>query len=235
MAIADPPAAALGVRAGMKRGGVLTLSPDIALHERDPAREKDLQHAVACALMRFSPMVAVCEEQTIVVDVTGSLRLFGGIVRLCHQMREITTAVGLTARVSTAPTGQAAWLLAKRGRQRVLKLRSLERVLGGLAFLTVPEVREFAEWFAGLGCKTLGDIRRLPRAGLKRRCGVHLLDSLDVPTGWRRNCTPGSSCRPPSALALNCPIASNMPTRFYSARAGSSCNCAAGWRPGSLR
>ncbi len=40
-------------------------------------------------------------------------------------------------------------------------------------------MRAFADWFTGLGCKTLNDIRRLPRAGLKKRCGVALLDSLD--------------------------------------------------------
>ena len=56
----------------------------------------------------------------------------------------------------------------------------LERALGDAA---VPgragSARAFSEWFTGLGCKTLDDIRRLPRAGLKRRCGVALLDSLD--------------------------------------------------------
>ena len=44
---------------------------------------------VALALMRFSPMVAVCEEDTVVVDVSASLRLFGGILRICHQIREV--------------------------------------------------------------------------------------------------------------------------------------------------
>ncbi len=45
--------------------------------------------------------------------------------------------------------------------------------------LAVPEIRLFADWFAGLGCETIADVRRLPRAGLQRRCGEHLLDSLD--------------------------------------------------------
>jgi protein ImuB len=61
----------------------------------------------------------------------------------------------------------------------VLKMASLERALDGLPFLAVREVRRFADWFQGLGCQALNDIRRLPRAGLKKRCGVDLLDSLD--------------------------------------------------------
>jgi protein ImuB len=58
-------------------------------------------------------------------------------------------------------------------------MRSLERVLGVLPFRAAPEVRAFSDWFTGLGCTTLDDIRRLPRPGLKRRCGVELLDTLD--------------------------------------------------------
>lgn len=186
--IADITARDAGVLIGMKRGGVLTLAPDAALYDRDLAREEDMQREVAFALMRFSPMVALCEEETIVIDVTASLRLFGGVIQLCHAIRQVVATIGVSARMSTAPTGQGAWLLAKRGRnaqassagrRRVLKMKSLERALDGLSFLAVPEVRSFSEWFNGLGCRLLNDIRRLPRAGLKKRCGVNLLDSLD--------------------------------------------------------
>jgi protein ImuB len=182
--IVDPGAREAGVCVGMKRGGVLTLSPDTLMFERDLVKEQDVMREAAFSLMKFSPMVALCDEETIVMDVTASLRLFGGIVKLCQQMRNIVDAIGLTARVSTAPTGQGAWLLAKAAgrahvRRRVLKMASLERKLGTLPFQSVQEVRAFADWFAGLGCKTLNDIRRLPRAGLKKRCGVALLDSLD--------------------------------------------------------
>jgi protein ImuB len=183
--IADRGAREAGVCVGMKRGGVLTLSPDIAMHERDLVRESDVMREVAFSLMKFSPMAALCDEETVVIDVTASLRLFGGIVRLCRQMREIVGAIGVTARMSTAPTGQGAWLLAQsagraqRSKRRVLKMTSLERALGPLPFSAAPEVRAFTDWFEGLGCKTLDDIRRLPRAGLKKRCGVELLDSFD--------------------------------------------------------
>jgi protein ImuB len=182
--IVDRLAREAGVCVGMKRGGVLTLSPDIDMHERDLTREMDVLRELAFSMMKFSPMVALCDEETLVIDVTASLRLFGGIARLCRQMREIVDAIGVTARVSTSPTGQGAWLLAQastrvRGRRRVLKMASLERALGPLPYHAAPEVRVFSDWFAGLGCKTLADIRRLPRAGLKKRCGVALLDSMD--------------------------------------------------------
>ncbi|WP_116136862.1 Y-family DNA polymerase [Trinickia diaoshuihuensis] len=177
--IADAAARAAGIRLGMKRGGVLTLSADVLMFERDAAREAQAAREVGMALMRFSPDVTLAGEATIIVEVGASLRLFGGVRVLCRQARAILDALGFTARIGVAPTGQGAWLLARHGNRRVLRLASLERVLSPLPMLSVPEARPFADWFAGLGCATIADLRRLPRAGLQRRCGEHVLDSLD--------------------------------------------------------
>jgi protein ImuB len=177
--IADATARMAGVRLGMKRGGVLTLSPETQMHERDVGREGAAQREVGIALMRFSPEVALLDEATVVVEVGASLRLFGGLLALCREAKAVLNALGLTARISAAPTGQGAWLLAKYGNRRVLKLASLEHRLSALPMAAVPEVRPFFDWFNGLGCETIADVRRLPRAGLQRRCDEHLLDSLD--------------------------------------------------------
>jgi protein ImuB len=177
--IADRCAREAGVVTGMKRSGVTTLAPDALVHDRELQREAELLREVAFALMRFSPLVAAREEDTVLLDVSASLRLFGGIRHICHQVRDIVRSIGVSARVSVAPTGQGAWLLARRSNHRVLKLHSLERRLDALPFGYVPELRPYADWFGGLGCHALSDVRRLPRAGLKKRCGVDLLDSMD--------------------------------------------------------
>ena len=177
--IADAAARDAGVAVGMRRGGVITLAQDALVYDRDAAREHALLLEVAFALMRFSPMVAICAEDTVVVDITASIRLFGGVPRICRSMRQIVGTIGVTGRMSVAPTGQGAWLLAKRGKTRVLKMPSLERVLDTLPFEAVPEMRRYADWLSGLGCIQVSDIRRLPRAGLKKRCGTALLDSMD--------------------------------------------------------
>ncbi len=182
--IADAPARRHGVRAGMKRGGVLTLAPATQLVERDPAREADALRAVALALLRFSPCVALGDEATLIVDVGPSLRLFGGLPSLCRQVRATLAALGYAARLSTAPTGGGAWLLARmsaraRVRRRVAGPASLVRTLDRLPCVLLPDARPYAGWFDGLGCRTLADLRGLPRAGLQRRCGPALLAALD--------------------------------------------------------
>ena len=182
--IADAAACARGVWADMKRGGVLTLSPDTQLVERDPAREADALRAVALALLLFSPCVALDGEATLIVDVGASLRLFGGLPSLCRQVRATLAALGYAANLSAAPTARGAWLLARvsgrsGARRRVARTASLVRVLDALPCELLPDARPYAGWFDGLGCRTLADLRRLPRAGLQRRCGPALLAALD--------------------------------------------------------
>ncbi|MGP3661930.1 Y-family DNA polymerase [Burkholderia gladioli] len=182
--MADATARAGGVRPGMKRGGVLTLAPETRLVERDLAREADALRAVAIALLRFSPSVALDEEATLIVDVGPSLRLFGGLPSLCRQVRVALDALGYAARLGAAPTGRGAWLLARARprpgrRRRVMREATLRRSLDALPCELMPAARDYAGWLDGLGCATLADLRRLPRAGLQRRCGPTLLASLD--------------------------------------------------------
>ncbi|MDH6149452.1 hypothetical protein OKW46_003377 [Paraburkholderia sp. WSM4179] len=107
----------------------MTLSPETEMHERDMGREGAAQREVGVVLKRFSPEGALFDDATVVVEVGASLRLFGGLLALCREAKAVLNALGFTARISAAPTGQGAWLLAKYGNRRVLKLASLEHRL----------------------------------------------------------------------------------------------------------
>ncbi|WP_186308634.1 Y-family DNA polymerase [Paraburkholderia sp. BCC1885] len=134
VALLDRKAGAAGVRPGMRRGGVLTLVLDIELHERDMAKEDETLQEVAVALTRFSPDVAVAAEATVLMDISASLRLFGGVAVLCREVRRVVDTMGVGARITAAPTGSGAWLLARACTGRLLKLASLERRLSALWF-----------------------------------------------------------------------------------------------------
>lgn len=173
-----------GVRVGMRRGGVLTLSPNVTLRERDAQREDACLFAAAVALMRFSPQVTLAAEATVLVEVSASLRLFGGVRSLRRQMRDTLTALAMTGRLGIAPTGAGAWLLARHGQERAtLSLESLARAVGCVPVALLPEARRAAEWFDGLGCCTLVDVLALPRAGLAKRTSPELLHALDRALG----------------------------------------------------
>jgi protein ImuB len=180
---ASPAARAAGVQIGMRRGGVLMLMPEARLYERSAAHEAEALHAVAMALLQYTPLVAQAEESTLLIDIGASLRLFGGIRALCQHVRANLRALGFTAALSCAPTARGAWLLARRNAGRALKMDSLTRRLNRLPATLAPPARPFAAWFEGIGCFSLGDMRRLPRPGLQRRCGRPLLDLLDAAYG----------------------------------------------------
>ncbi|ASL48835.1 DNA polymerase IV (plasmid) [Burkholderia sp. AD24] len=179
----DEAARVAGARPGMRRGGVLSMAPGAQLCERDPAREHETTVALATGLMQFSPQVAPACENTVLVDVSASLRLFGGVRALLRAMKRIAEAIGVTASFGVAPTGEGAWLLARRGGGRALSQRSLSRALSVLPVTLLPPARKYADWFTGIGCLTVGELMRLPRAGLKKRCGVALLDLLHRAAG----------------------------------------------------
>ena len=179
----SPAARAAGVQVGMRRGGVLMLMPDARLHERALAREAEALDAVAMALLQYTPLVTQAEESTLLMDVGASLRLFGGIRKLCSRIRDNVRALGFTGVLACAPTARGAWLLARRRAGRALKMGSMVRRLDRLPAALPPPARPFAQWFEGIGCFTLADMRRLPRPGLQRRCGRPLIDLLDAAYG----------------------------------------------------
>ena len=179
----SPAARAAGVRPGMRRGGVLMLMPEARLHERHPAREAEALQAVAMSMLQYTPQVAQAEEATLLLDIGASLRLFGGIRRLCARVRENLRALGFTACISCAPTARGAWLLARRNAGRAVRMDSLTRRLDRLPVVLLPPARAYASWFEGIGCERLDELRRLPRPGLQRRCGRALLDLVDAAYG----------------------------------------------------
>ena len=179
----SPAAHAAGVQAGMRRGGVLMLLPEARLHERAPEREAEALHAVAMTLLQYTPLVAQGEEATLLMDVGASLRLFGGIRALCRRIRANLREMGFSCALSCAPTARGAWLLARRRGGRCLKMASLVRRADRLPSILLPPAQPFAAWFEGIGCFSLGDMRKLPRPGLQRRCGRALLDMLDAAYG----------------------------------------------------
>ncbi|HJV51216.1 MAG TPA: DNA polymerase Y family protein [Noviherbaspirillum sp.] len=173
-----------GVRSGMKRGGALAICPDAVLHERDDKRERAALDSIALCLLQYTPEVAFAAQQSLVMDVSASLRAFGGMRRLSRLVQSGVLALGFTAWIGMAPTAQGAWLLAHAAaaglrRRRVARMETLVKRLNHVSCGLLPSLRPYQDWLHGIGCRTLGDLRRLPRAGLKRRCDDAVLDELD--------------------------------------------------------
>lgn len=135
--------------------------------------------------LQFTPRVAVLED-SVVAEMAGSARLFGGLEHLRAQVE--CGAQELGARVAWAPTGTAALALVRHaGSADALDgfRTPLAQVLDVLPLQAITAVARHAPTLARVGCRTLGDVRRLPRGGLGRRFDKALLTALDQAYGLR--------------------------------------------------
>lgn len=181
----SPIASTAGVRLGMRRGGVSTLCPKAKLMHYDSHIEARAIDAVSLALLQYTPDLALSGDNTLLLDVSASLSLFGGARRLYCRVRSTLESLGFAARISMAPTAGGAWLLSTHKTQwrRVLRLETLTNRLDALPCAYLPAARPYRDWLDGIGCTTLGSLRRLPRAGLQRRTNKSLLQALDAAYG----------------------------------------------------
>lgn len=132
--------------------------------------------------LQFTPRVAVSEE-AILMEVEASTRLFGGRRALRNRVAQEGAEQGVTA-LAWASNSLAAQSLARAGIENGFK-RPLDVLLDGLAFDVLSATAPHHTTLAHLGCRTLGDIRRLPRGGIARRFDAALLAALDRAYGLR--------------------------------------------------
>jgi protein ImuB len=164
----------------------IALLPEPGCHNasaRSGAEEaRGQQHAIGCWALQFTPRVALVEE-AVTLEVCASLRLFGGEEALLGRVHGQALEMGCTA-VAWAPTCAAAVALARAGQGNGFA-QPLHVVLDALPLHVLTEVARHGATLARLGCRTLGDVRRLPRGGISRRFGKEPLQALDRAYGLR--------------------------------------------------
>ncbi|MFM9967213.1 MAG: Y-family DNA polymerase [Burkholderiales bacterium] len=211
--LADRKAEARGVRAGMLATAALALAPQLRIRARDTAAETESLLGLATWTAQFTPSVALEFPDALLLEVSASLRLFGGVEKIVASLRKGLVELGFTATLSHAPTARAAsWfaradICAPPGAKSasaalprrpsgatadmaasisVASIDPMEKLRSDVATLPVRLLRgraDLPEALANLGIATLGELLALPRDGLARRFGQGLLDQLDQALG----------------------------------------------------
>ena len=183
--VCDADAAAQGVRPGLPANAALALLPGLVLQERDPAAEQRLLEELATLCLAFSPCVSLASEASLLLEIRGSLKLFGGTGPLHAQLQAAFAARGQVIATAIAPTARAAHWLACAGGGQVLTTASLAAALAGLPIAGLPWPDARQRQLLEMGVTELGACARLPRDGLARRFGPSLLLELDQAYGRR--------------------------------------------------
>ena len=191
-----------GVMAGQSVNAALALLPDLQLEERDTLREQQVLESLAAWLEQFSSFVSIAGHNVLLLEVAGSLRLFGGLPSLRQQVSAGLEQQGFAASLAIAPTPLSATWLARGGRRACIRApENLVSMLRPLPLHCLDWPAAISEALVGVGANNVGDCLRLPRQGFARRFGVKRLLELDRALG--RLPDPRASWRAPERFCAD--------------------------------
>ena len=171
--VCNAAAAAAGVRPGSALAAACALAPRLRVLPRDAVAEAGALEAIAAWACQFTSRVSLEPPQAVLLEVEGSLRLFGGAGRLMARLRSGLAGIGFEALLAAGPTARAALWLA----------RGAGETLEALPVCAIAPAPEALALLHRIGVRTLGELMRLPRAGVAPRLGQGLLDELDRALG----------------------------------------------------
>ena len=142
------------------------------------------QQAICAIALSFTPRVAL-SGNAVVLEVSGSLRLFGGLHKLAALLEANLHAFfkqnSLVAQIIRA---QAATSLIAIGRLHLLRAgQQLPPRVADMPMHTLTATHPHLAVLERTGCRTWGDLLGLPRDGVARRFGAPLLAALDQARG----------------------------------------------------
>lgn len=210
--LACPRALAAGVQPGQSANAALALLPALQVEERSRLREQQVLESLAAWLERFSSVICIAGPDVLLLEVAGSLRLYGGLPSLRQQVAAGLEEQGFSASLAIAPTPLAATWLARAGKRAcVREPANITAALRTLALECLDWPAATCEALRGMGLATVGDCLRLPREGFARRFGPKRLLELDRALG--RLPDPRNSWRAPEMFIAEYPLTEEQADR----------------------
>ena len=134
---------------------------------------------------RITPLVCLDPPETLLLEVRGSLRLFGSLAAIERRLTAEIAARRLSFHLCAAPTYLGALWLARRQGANVPETRALAGSLGPLPLSVTHWPEDILTLLNEMGVRRIGDCLRLPRDGFARRIGRRYLRELDRALGKR--------------------------------------------------
>jgi protein ImuB len=169
-----------GIRPGMSESSARALTGKLQTFSRDLEQEAQALQEAALWSLRFTPHV-VLRPSGLLMEVAASLRLFKGPQRIASELLSGLMELGLHARLASAPTASGAWLRAQSGHINKVFIPpdQADAALDALPLSVLDSAQAHLDTLTGIGCRTVGQLRQLPRAGVTRRFGKEVLRELD--------------------------------------------------------
>jgi protein ImuB len=130
---------------------------------------------------QFTSLVSIEMPNALLLEIKGSVKLFGSLERLHADIGAAWRRLALKAHSAAAPSTLAALWLARAGKQVLLEDPAL--LAGQLAALPLACTSWDAErlrTLSAMGVRSVGELLRLPRAGVARRFAPSMVLDLDI-------------------------------------------------------
>jgi len=175
-----------GVTPGIGFDAALALNHCLQVRVRDARAEQAALAGFARWALQFTSFVSIAQPYTLLLEIGGSLRLFGGMAPLCHAIECGVADLGWSASLAVAPTSLgAAWLARTESGTCITDMKMLTGALFPLPLHGLGLTESQQQTLHGIGVRTLGECLRLPRDGLARRLGMEAVAMFDRALGRR--------------------------------------------------
>lgn len=146
------------------------------------------QKAIGSLALGLTPRVTLLDE-AVLMEVAGSLRLFGGLAKLAALLEaRISLFLASNQAAAQITRAQGATSLIALGRLRLQREQGFttaatKKRVADLPMHTLSAARPHLGVLERVGCRTWDDLLRLPRDGMARRFDAALLEALDRASG----------------------------------------------------
>jgi protein ImuB len=211
--VPPPPRPHAGARPRIKQLWYAAVFPELV--EPQPAyRAASMLQRLGLAAQQFTSMVSVEVPNALLLEIKGSVKLFGSLAVLHADIDAAWSRLSMCAHRATAPTTLAALWFARAGKQ--VCIEDAGQLAGGLADLPIActgwEV-ERLETLRAMGITRIGELLRLPRAGLARRLGPAAVLDLDI--ALARQAAPRRAFVPRERFRERCDFETEVGTVVY--------------------
>ena len=185
--------------------------------------EFDAKHATELQRLclhaqQFTSFVSIEPPNALLLEIKGSLKLFGPLERLHAGIDACWRDLALPAHSATAPSTLAAlWLARSQPRAgHPVVIEDLGALAGHLAQLPIACTAwdiERLQTLRAMGVTRMGELLRLPRAGLARRLGPAAVRDLDI--ALARQFAPRRAFVPRQRFRARCDFETEIETVAY--------------------
>jgi protein ImuB len=168
---------------------------------------------------QFTSFVSIELPNALLLEIKGSVKLFGSLKALHADIDACWRRLALPAHSATAPSTLAALWLARGGQPRAghpVVIEDLGTLSGHLAELPIActawDIARL-QTLRAMGVTRMGELLRLPRAGLARRLGTATVQDLDI--ALARQAAPRRAFVPRERFRARCDFETEIENAAY--------------------